>query len=783
MVFAPDDDGPPASPPRPSLLAETDLLEQLPLHAMLVDARHRIVYANRAAREAFCVGPRLVPGTTCTKLVHGLGHACPDCPLEKALEAGGSPSGEVLDPRSGRWFRTTVCPTQRLTPDGLPVWLHLAEDVTERRRLEEERDFLRQVERVVDEVLRIGLEPLTLDEQLSSMLDRVLSVPWLGLQPQGAVFLVAGDGKTLEMRVSRGMSAGVRQACARVPSGHCLCGRAAKEGAVQFAASVDDRHENRYPGLQPHGHYCLPVRSRGGLLGVLCLYVDEGHRRSRREESFLSAVTDVMAGVIQHQRTLALFEQAAVGVAQVQVPSGRFLRANRKLGDVLGWTPEELAGKTLAEVTDPGELALHRDEMARLQRGEVRAFAVERRCRHRSGAEVWVNLSVSAMSAPGAAPDSCVVVVEDVTARKAAEDALRRSEERFRGLFEAMTEGVALHEILRDEEGKPVDYRIVEVNPAYSAHTGIAQAEAVGRRASELYGGGPAPYLDVYARVAGTGEPARFEVHFAPMDRHFRISAFSAGCDRFATVFADITESKRLQLELAGSNAELQARNRDLDAFAHMVAHDLKTPLTTLVSYSGLLEHGLDILSDGGQEAVGAVSRSTRRMARIVDELLLLAEARKTEVVSEPLDMAAVVAASLRDLEPLTRERRGEVTVPSAWPPARGHAPWVEQVWTNYIGNALKHGGEPPRVRLGADREANGLVRFWVEDDGEGLTEEEQARLFVPFSRLAQARAHGHGLGLSIVRHIVEKLGGTVGVSSPGPGRGAVFSFTLPAAG
>ena len=783
MVFATDDAEPRDSAPRPALLAETDLLEQLPLHAMLVDARHRIVYANRAAREAFCVGPRLVPGTTCTKLVHGLGHACPDCPLEKALEAGGSPSSEVLDPRSGRWFRTTVCPTQRLTPDGLPVWLHLAEDVTERRRLEEERDFLQQVERVVGELLRIGLEPLTLDELLGLMLDRVLSVPWLGLRPQGAVFLLAGDGKTLELRVSRGMSEGNLRTCARVPSGHCLCGRAALEGTVQFSETVDDRHENRYPGLQPHGHYCLPVRSQGGLLGVLCLYVDEGHRRSRREESFLSAVTDVMAGVIQYQRTLALFEQAAVGVAQVQVPSGRFLRVNRKLGDVLGWTPEELAGKTLAEVTDPGELALHRGDMARLQRGEVRAFSAERRCRHRSGDEVWVNLSVSAMSAPGATPDSCVAVVEDVTARKAAEDALRRSEGRFRGLFEAMTEGVALHEILRDEGGEPVDYRLVEVNPAYSTHTGIPQAEAVGRRASELYGTGRAPYLDVYARVVATSQPTRFEIHFAPMDRHFRISAFPAGEDRFATVFADITESKRLQLELAESNAELQARNRDLDAFAHMVAHDLKTPLTTLASYSGVLEQGPGLFSDGGQEAVAAISRSSRRLARIVDELLLLAQTRKAEVASEPLDMAAVVAASLRDLEPLIRDCLGEVTAPSAWPVARGHAPWVEQVWTNYIGNALKHGGEPPRVRLGADREAHGLVRFWVEDNGEGLTEEEQARLFVPFSRLAQARAHGHGLGLSIVRHIVEKLGGTVAVSSPGPGQGAVFSFTLPAAG
>jgi signal transduction histidine kinase len=105
-------------------------------------------------------------------------------------------------------------------------------------------------------------------------------------------------------------------------------------------------------------------------------------------------------------------------------------------------------------------------------------------------------------------------------------------------------------------------------------------------------------------------------------------------------------------------------------------------------------------------------------------------------------------------------------------------------VWVNYISNAVKYGGTPPaapRVELGGEVQPDGMARFWVRDNGSGLTQEQQTRLFTPFTQLNQVRARGHGLGLSIVRRIVEKLGGQVGVESSGvPGEGSLFYFTLP---
>jgi signal transduction histidine kinase len=145
----------------------------------------------------------------------------------------------------------------------------------------------------------------------------------------------------------------------------------------------------------------------------------------------------------------------------------------------------------------------------------------------------------------------------------------------------------------------------------------------------------------------------------------------------------------------------------------------------------------------------------------------------------------------------MIEERKAEIVSPpkTPWPTAMGHGPWVEEVWVNYISNALKYGGRPPRVELGFDTSTAGLgspqlqsssgattlsgkIRFWVRDNGPGLPPEAQAQLFTPFPRLERDRAEGHGLGLSIVQRIVDKLGGQVGVESK-VGQGSTFTFTL----
>jgi signal transduction histidine kinase len=195
-------------------------------------------------------------------------------------------------------------------------------------------------------------------------------------------------------------------------------------------------------------------------------------------------------------------------------------------------------------------------------------------------------------------------------------------------------------------------------------------------------------------------------------------------------------------------------------------------------------------------QASQAISATALKMSNIVEELLLLASVRQMDQVTlETLDMTTIVDEARNRLAPMLQEHQAEVEAPSEWPTARGYAPWVEEVWVNLISNAAKYSGQPekgvsPRIVLGANHVASDsgsppsnrppLVRFWVRDNGPGLTSEEQEQLFTEFTRFHQVDTKGHGLGLSIVRRIVEKLGGHVGVESA-PGEGSLFYFALPA--
>jgi signal transduction histidine kinase len=252
--------------------------------------------------------------------------------------------------------------------------------------------------------------------------------------------------------------------------------------------------------------------------------------------------------------------------------------------------------------------------------------------------------------------------------------------------------------------------------------------------------------------------------------------------ETLATSAAIAIENARLVETLRWQTAELQARNEELDAFAHTAAHDLKSPLGNIVGYADLLEQEYTSLSNRErQKSLHMIAQSGRKMGNIVDEMLLLAGVRQTEAKIEPLDMAGIVAEAQQRLEYIIEEYQAEIILPAAWPVAIGYAPWVEEVWTNYLSNAIKYGGRPPRVELGGEAQPDGMVRFWVRDNGAGVTPEAQANLFTPFARLDQARARGHGLGLSIVQRIMEKLGGQVGTESGGAvGKGSVFYFSLP---
>ncbi len=410
----------------------------------------------------------------------------------------------------------------------------------------------------------------------------------------------------------------------------------------------------------------------------------------------------------------------------------------------------------------------------------------------------------------------------EIASRERAQAARRETEAMFRTLTETTSAAIFI------THGS----RILYANPAATLITGYASGELMDRPiwalAHPAYQGllqqhgvanqwidnipsryelkivtrdGEERWLDITAgSLKFEGQPASlitaFDIterdrvekalHKAKQDLEVRVAERTAELQQVNVALAiELAERKRVEEALRQSNIELQARNEALDAFAQTVAHDLKNPLNVILGYAEALTESEATLQTAERLAyLQFIANGARKLNTITDELLLVAKVNNLEAVTEPLHMEPIVAEARQRVTELIETYQAEINLrePSAWPVALGHAGWIEEVWVNYLSNALKYGGRPPHVELGAQAEPDGMVRFWIHDNGSGLSQKDQDQLFAPFAQLNRACGTGHGLGLSIVRRIVEKLGGQVGVDSQ-LGQGSTFFFTLPAAG
>lgn len=327
-----------------------------------------------------------------------------------------------------------------------------------------------------------------------------------------------------------------------------------------------------------------------------------------------------------------------------------------------------------------------------------------------------------------------------------------------------------------------LDNRIIQMNPAAERLAQRKSRELVGRAIHDAFRD-ICPLIDGFITAQnGTREitigdpPQYFEVRLSTLEH------LGAPIGRMGIV-RDITAAKQQEMERERFIGEL-------DAFAHTAAHDIKSPLGIISGYADILGEGWGTLPQERAELyLHTIATYSRKVALIVDDLLLLARTRSVEDLPlMPMDAQSVARAAIERLTTQFDEMQARMQFEGdAWPMVIGYPPWIEDVWVNYISNAIKYGGTPPQVTIGCDRPAAApagatrFVRFWVRDNGHGLTTEQQARLFKQFTRLEPTRAAGTGLGLTIAQRIVERLNGSVGVISA-PGQGSTFYFTLPEA-
>ena len=236
-------------------------------------------------------------------------------------------------------------------------------------------------------------------------------------------------------------------------------------------------------------------------------------------------------------------------------------------------------------------------------------------------------------------------------------------------------------------------------------------------------------------------------------------------------------------LDLEEKTTLLEAQNRELDAYARSVAHDLKNPLTVLIGMSTVLNSTtIQLTPDQRKNSIGAVHKAATKMSSIIDALLLLASVRKMgDVKVSVLDMRKIASEACERLADVAKRNDVTMSIVGDWINVLGLDQWIEEVWMNYLSNAMKYGGVPPIIELGAQKIDDQYVKFWVADHGAGIPASRRSELFVEFSRLDPHVSEGHGLGLSIVQRIIRRLNGEVGYEEV-EGGGSCFWFTLPIA-
>ncbi|OSM07104.1 PAS domain S-box protein [Magnetofaba australis] len=310
--------------------------------------------------------------------------------------------------------------------------------------------------------------------------------------------------------------------------------------------TMESEHPNNPTG-RPIEITVTVVRDAAGAVSGILMNLHDLTESRRAQQSLIES----------EERFRTVFEQAAVGIGHV-APDGRWLRVNNKLCQIVGYAREELLQLSFQEITHPDDLNTDIELVQQMLQRKIEHYTLEKRYIAKDGRTIWVNLTVALVFKKGGEPDYFISVVEDISQRKRAEAQLLESETRFRSLFRSMNEGGALHELVLDASGQAVDYRILEVNAAYSEILGIAKEQVEGRLATQVYGVPEAPYLAVYQEVVESGQSQRFDAEFAPLQRSFEISAFSPGENQFATVFTDITERKEAERKLNAALGDLE---------------------------------------------------------------------------------------------------------------------------------------------------------------------------------------------------------------------------------
>ena len=489
-------------------------------------------------------------------------------------------------------------------------------------------------------------------------------------------------------------------------------------------------------------------------------------------------------------RFRSIFENSAAGIILTDW-EGRLLESNEAFRALLGYRRDELGGRHFSTLIPPADQEVTLADVRRLKSGEIQHFQNESRYLRKDGQTVWVHKFVSLIPDTTGKKSHVVALVTDITERKRAEAALAESEHRYRGLFESMQEAFMLGEVIFDEAGKPCDWRYLDVNPYFEVIYGRKREEVVGNTYRRVLPGAHSDgWIEIAGRVTLTGKGETFASK-SNAGLYLEGTVYCPHPGQFAAIVTDATARREAEEQILRLNADLEDRvrdrtaqleaaNKELEAFAYSVSHDLRSPLRGIDGWSlALVEDYANQLDEQARQYLGRVRSEAQRMGLLIDDMLQLSRITRAQMEKKPVDLTAVATTVAKRLRESQFGRRIEFVIPAALT-GKGDAGLLEIALTNLLGNAVKFTGqrEDARIEFGTT-EIDGERAFFVRDNGIGFNMASAGKLFGAFQRLHKASQFpGTGIGLATVQRIIHRHGGRVWADAE-RGKGATFYFTL----
>jgi PAS domain S-box-containing protein len=511
--------------------------------------------------------------------------------------------------------------------------------------------------------------------------------------------------------------------------------------------------------------YFLEISAYSSTHGI-SVFVKDVTERKRTEDALRESEV----------RYRTLFEGAAEGILVADIETKQFKYANPAICKMLGYTEEELKSMGVSDIHPQEDLEWVISEFeAQARRGKTLASTLPGL--RKSGTVIYVDVNTSPIVVDGR--ESNVGFFTDITDRKAAEDALRESENKYKTLVENIPQKV----FLKDKNSV-----YISCNENYARDLKIKSNEIVGKTDYDFH---PKELADKYRaddkRVIESGKEEELEEKYITDGREVWVNTIKTPVeDRSGNVigvlgiFWDITDRKQVEEERELLIKNLEVKHAEMERFVYTISHELRTPLVTLRGYTGLL---LRDLERGASEKVATdlsfIERAAGTMAQLLEDTLELSRTGRVMNPSEDVSFSALVRDSLVLLTDQLTWGRVDVAVAEDFPIVHVDRTRLVEVLVNLIENSIKFMGDQPKPKIEIGyRTADNETVFFVKDNGIGLDKSQHEKVFALFYKVGK-KSKGSGAGLAIVKRIIEVHGGRIWIESE-LGKGCTVCFTLP---